>query len=414
MILALATLSLSSLLVPDAVAGDRAPHDERREGGAAAPTGPTVKAEEDEPAPEAGGEEKKDAKGDDDSQKDNDSKAKSNLKLDPIGLVQLWGTAYDWDTDRQADSTGYGDPEDDPGVKVKRARLGVHAEWGGLDLGLVGGAGAGYDGFSDDEEDFSLYQASLGYGQTVGGCALRVDAGVMTMPFQADAMIGAGELTFQDRGMAAEHIGDDRGTGISGQAGSKGGGIKGTLGVYNSGFTPFGDDNTGKSFVFRVDGKVGDRDTNVLWDPAGKREGVGLGLGAAGLYTMDVATTTMGAAGNAVLRAGVFTAFGEGSFAQITPGATDVAAPEVSDPTMRIGVTGEANVAVGRWQPAARVSYFSDSSLGSWTQVLAGLVVHAGMKGDPDIVRVGAGYGLRLESDPIQNDTIRIWAQARI
>jgi hypothetical protein len=29
-------------------------------------------------------------------------------------------------------------------------------------------------------------------------------------------------------------------------------------------------------------------------------------------------------------------------------------------------------------------------------------------------VRVGAGYVLRLESDPIPNDTVRLWVQARI
>lgn len=415
MILALTTVFWSSMLTSDALAADRAPHDERREGASAPPARSAEASKEEKPAAASEGEAKAGKEGDTGGRgKNDDGDAKSHLKLDPVGLVQLWGTAWDWDADPQADSTGYGDPEDDPGVKVKRARLGVHAQWGGIDLGLVGGAGAGYDGFSDDEADFSLYQASLGYGKTAGRCALRVDAGVMSLPFQADAMIGAGELTFEERGMAAEHIGDDRGTGITGEAGSKGGGIKGTLGIFNSGFDPFGDDNLGKSFVFRVDGKVGQRDTKVLWDPAGKRDGVGLGLGAAGLYTLDVATTTMGASASAVLRAGVFTAFGEGTFAQITPTATDVAAPGVTDPTTRMGVTGEANVSIGRWQPAARVSTYSDSALGSWTQVLAGLVVHAGMKGDPDLVRVGVGYVLRLESDPVQNDTIRLWAQARL
>jgi hypothetical protein len=82
--------------------------------------------------------------------------------------------------------------------------------------------------------------------------------------------------------------------------------------------------------------------------------------------------------------------------------------------SVAVGVTGEANVAVGRFQPAARVSYYSDSAIGSWTQVLAGVVVHAGVAGTQDIVRVGAGYVLRLESDPIPNDTVRLWVQARL
>ncbi len=334
--------------------------------------------------------------------------------LHPVGLLQLWGTVYDFDQNAQADSTGYGDPEDDPGVKVKRARLGVRADWGELRLGLVGGAGARYDAFSEDERDFSLYEASLGWEHLAGPCQVGVDAGVIELPFSADAMIGSGELTFEERGMAAEHIVDDRGTGIAGRIGSKGGGIKGTVGVFNSGFDPFGDDNLGKTLVARVDGKLGKRDTTVLWDPKADRVGLGLGLGAAGVYTADVATTTMGATGDFVLRAGPLSAFGEGTFATITPTATDVASPEVTDPTTQIGVTGEVNVAVGRFQPAARVSWFSDSALGNWTQVLGGVIVHAGVAGSPDIVRVGAGYVLRLESDPVSNDTVRLWVQARI
>ncbi len=340
--------------------------------------------------------------------------ADKHLDIDPIGLVQLWGTVYDMDVNPQADTTGYGDPEDDTGVKVKRARLGVRAKWGDIDAALVGGAGAKYDAFSEDETNFSLYQASLGWGSVVGACRVKVDAGVIEMPFQADAMISSGELTFEERGMAAEHIADDRGTGISGAVGSKGGGIKGTLGVYNSGFNPFGDDNLGKSFVFRVDGKVGKRDTTVLWDPASERHGAGVGLGAAGLYTIDVSTTTMGAAADVVVRDQGLSLFGEGTVAQIKPTATTVTAPEVTDPTMRMGVTGEVNYAIGRWQPAARVSYYSDSALGNWTQVLMGLNMHIGMKNDPDIVRIGAGYVLRIESDPVPNDTVRIWAQAKI
>ncbi len=336
------------------------------------------------------------------------------ILLDPIGLLQLWGTVYDFDKDPQADATGYGDPEDDPGVKVKRARLGVGAKWGELHLALVGGAGAAYDGFSEDEKDFSLYAATLGWDRSYGGIKVGVDVGVQDLPFSVDAEMGSGELTFQERGMAAEHIGDERGTGLLGTLGSSNGAVTGRLGVYNSGYSPFGDDNAGKSLVARVDGKVGKRNTHVLWDPAGSRDGVGVGFGAAGLYTMDIASSTLAADANVVLRAGPVSVLGEGSWATVTPTATDVASPEVSDATTRLGVTGEANVAVGRFQPAARVSYYSDSAIGSWTQVLAGVVVHAGVAGTQDIVRVGAGYVLRLESDPIPNDTVRLWVQARL
>ena len=84
----------------------------------------------------------------------------------------------------------------------------------------------------------------------------------------------------------------------------------------------------------------------------------------------------------------------------------------MNEPTRpRLGVTAEVNVGVGRFQPAARVSWFSDSALGSWTQVLGGVVAHVGPQGNQDLVRVGAGYVLRLESDPVPNDTVRLWGQ---
>lgn len=334
--------------------------------------------------------------------------------LDPVALLQLWGTAYDMDTDPQADATGYGDPEDDPGLKVKRARLGVRAEWGDLKLALVGGAAAKYDGFSEDERDFSLYAASIGWDRSYGSVKVGVEAGVQDLPFSVDAQMGSGELTFQERGMAAEHIGEERGTGLVGALGASSGVVTGRVGVFNSGEGAFGDDNAGKTFVGRVDAHLGGRDTTVLWDPAGERDGVGVGFGAAGMYTMDIATSTLGADADVVLRAGPVSVLAEGSWAQLTPTATDVASPEVTDPTTLLGATGEVNVAVGRFQPAARVSYFSDSALGSWTQVLGGVAVHVGAAGKPDVVRVGAGYVLRLESDPVSNDTVRLWVQARL
>ncbi len=324
------------------------------------------------------------------------------VDVDPVALLQLWGTAYDMDENVQADSTGYGDPEDDPGVKVKRARLGLRAQSGAFTARLAGGAGASYDAWDEDHADFALYEASIQWERKW----FSVEAGLQRTPFSRDNLMPSGELTFEERGIAAEHVSEDRGMGIVARA--RGAGVTGQLGVFNSGYTPFGDDNAGKALVARAEYQLGDRDTYALW---GGKEGFGLGVGASGMYEMDVATNTVAAELDAVVRAGPLSVLAEGSYATVTPTATDVAAAGVWDPTTRLGVTGEVNVGVGRFQPAARVSWFSDSALGSWTQLLGGVVAHVGPAGNNDLVRVGAGYVLRLESDPVPNDTVRLWGQ---
>ena len=63
----------------------------------------------------------------------------------PYALLQLWVTAYDMDQDPQADPASYGDPEDDIGVKVRRARLGFEGSADRLRYGLVFGTSSPYD-----------------------------------------------------------------------------------------------------------------------------------------------------------------------------------------------------------------------------------------------------------------------------
>jgi len=324
------------------------------------------------------------------------------VDVDPVALLQVWGTAYDMDVDPQADATGYGDPEDDIGFKVKRARLGLRARSGDFTGRIMGGAAAAYDAWDDDQEAFALYDASLGWNRKW----FAVDVGLQSVPFSRDNLIASGELTFQERGLAAEHLSDERNVGVVAQA--KGAGVTGRLGVFNSGGGLFGDDNVGKTLVARAEYDLGDRDTYALW---GGKEGFGLGVGAVGLYTMDLATNTLSVGGDAVVRAGPVNVLAEGAWSQERPTATDVAAPGVWEVTNRVGVTGEVNVGIGRFQPAARVSWFQDSALGSWTQVLGGVVAHVGPTGNADLVRVGAGYVLRLEEEPVPNDTVRLWAQ---
>lgn len=322
--------------------------------------------------------------------------------VQPTALLQLWGTAYDMDVDPQADATGYGDPEDDMGFKVKRLRLGLRAGTGGLDVKLTGGVSAAFDAWDDDQGEFALYDASVGY----RGGAFGVVGGVQSVPFSRDNLMPSGELTFQERGIGSEHLTDDRGVGVVGSVHAAG--FTGRVGVLNSGYTPFGDDNLGKTVVARAEYDVGQRDTYALWGPG---DGFALGVGAGGLATFDLGTTTMAAGADVLMRAGPLSVLVDGAWAQVSPANTEVVAPGTWEASTRLSLTGEVGVSIGPVQPAIRVSHYQEGGVGTWTSLFGGVVFHTGIEGNKDLVRLGAGYQMRLEAENLPNDTARLWAQ---
>lgn len=324
--------------------------------------------------------------------------------LTPIGLLQLWGTAYDMDESAQNDATSYGDPEDDAGLKVKRAYLGLGYRAGGLDAEIVAGVSAPYDALDTRNGDFGIYEARVGWNNQTFG----VDAGRFKAPFSRDALTSSGQLTFEERGLDTQHIAPMEAMGVTGDVSAAG--FKGTVGVFNSGGDVFGDDNWGKTFVGRAEYTAGKHDAYRTWGP--RQEGVTIGVGGGGFYTMDVATDTWAVGLDALLRAGGLSVLVDGKYAVVSPGDTTVDVPGVWEATTRLGVTGQVSYGVGAWEPAVRASWYSDSGVGDFTQVLVGGVWHGEVAGRPDVVRIGAGYQLRLESgDPIANDTARVWAQ---
>lgn len=324
--------------------------------------------------------------------------------LTPVGLLQLWGTAYDMDEDPQNDATGWGDPEDDAGLKVKRAYLGLGYQAGGLDAEIVAGVSAPYDGLDTRNGEFGIYEARVGWSNPTFG----VDAGRFKAPYSRDALMSSSQLTFEERGLDTEHIAPMEAMGVTGDVSAAG--FKGTLGVFNSGQDVFGDDNWGKTFVGRAEYTLGEHDVYRTWGP--RQEGFSLGVGGGGFYTMDVATNTWAVGADALMRAGGLSVLVDGKYARVSPGDGAVDVPEVWEPTTRLGVTGQVSYGIGAWEPAVRASFYSDDGAGSFTHVLVGGVWHGEVAGKPDVVRIGAGYQLRLESgDAVANDTARVWAQ---
>ena len=57
----------------------------------------------------------------------------------PYALIQSWITLHDQDVDPLVDPAGYGDPEDDPGFKLRRVRLGLEGADDTLSYGVVVG-----------------------------------------------------------------------------------------------------------------------------------------------------------------------------------------------------------------------------------------------------------------------------------
>ncbi len=325
--------------------------------------------------------------------------------ITPIVLLQAWGTAWDQDVDPQADSTGYGDPEADAGVSLKRARLGVEGTRGRFDYKLVFGLTSPYDGFDKETGAVGVVDATIGFAQKGG----FVEAGRTKVPFSRDQMMSAGELTFQERGFGAEHVAPDRALGLRGGYKAKGLQVQG--GVFNSGGTLAGDDNDGKTYVGRVE--YNSNDTTYRTWTRGKAFAIGVGGG--GFLTDDVATRTVAFGGDVLVRYQGVYLLADVARAELTPQDTDVAAPGVWADTTRLTATGQLGVNLGRYEPAVRWTMLDDSSAGKFNQVLAGVTWHGGEKTDAgrDSVRFGLGYVKRLEETERDNDTVRAWAQVR-
>ena len=188
-------------------------------------------------------------------------------------------------------------------------------------------------------------------------------------------------------------------------------GLKLTLGAFNSGGDIFGDDNLGKTFLGRLEFGHGPANLYETW---GGPKKLSFGLGGGGFLTDDVATSTKAVGADAILRVSGLTVMVDAAQAWITPTDTMTDTPDVWEPTVRRGLTGQVGYGIGPVEIAAKTSLFDDSSIGGYTTILGGVVYHGLLDDrDRDRVRVGIGYEARLEEAGIPNDTIRLWVQAR-
>ena len=332
-------------------------------------------------------------------------------RVRPTVQLQGWATAYDQDEDPVSDPAGYGDPEHDIGFAIPRARVGLDVDLGFLTVSSLFGTSAPYDALRAPEHDIGLVSFDATLAGRLGPGMARMTGGFTRLPFSRELLMSSRDLVFQERAVASEWLGPARDVGVLLDY-DLDVGLRGRLGVYNGNLDFLGDDNNGLLAAGRLEFGKGDS-----YRTFGK--GVAYGVGINGFYNADIATNTLGAGADTLIRVRRFAFLGEFLMSYIMPGNTALDTPSVTDPTLRLGGTAQMSYSLdigpGSTEFAARIGWLDDAA-------------HLADNGDVAIVHVGAtlrdylpgtdiGLGFihreELKGRTLQNDTIRLWAQFR-
>ncbi len=314
----------------------------------------------------------------------------------PSLLIQSWVTAWDQDQRKQSDPSGYGDPEDDPGFKLRRVRAGFMGEDGALHYGILFGMSSPADGVIGGDGELEVVDA---YGGWAIHRHLGVTAGVQKVPFGREALISAADLVFQERSVASNHLTPGRELGVVASVGPEH--IDLTLGAFNGNGSLLGDDNAGFLLAARAQYDLG------------LGEGGALSVGLNGLYDSGLATEELGLGVDFQLELGSLEVLAEGIALSLEPTHTDLSTPAVLGKTQRLGGHLQVGYTIQQWEPAVRIEFFDDDrdaeDNGDLLHALVGLTGHFA----DDRVRAGAGVLHReeLQGKALANDTARIWLQ---
>lgn len=328
----------------------------------------------------------------------------------PTALIQVWATAYDMDQEAQADPATYGDPEDDFGFKIRRARVGLEGASDVLRYGVEVGVSAPYDALAEPDEDVQIVDAFVGWAPVSG---LWLQGGVMKPPISREQLMSSSSLPLAERAVSSEWMVPGREVGAMVDWGTgEDTRVRVRAGAFNGNGGIFGDDNTGKLVAGRAEFATGPARTYRTWGP---NRDFTLGVGADFYYDADVSTTTLGAGGDLMLRVAGFHLLAEGRFARLQPTNSDLDQPGVFSEVSRLGGLAQVGYGIGPFEPVVRFSMFDDDTAsddaGDMLELTAGLTGHL----LDDLARVGGGYVLRLETGgtSIPNDTVRLWLSLR-
>jgi hypothetical protein len=332
---------------------------------------------------------------------------------EPYVQVHTWATLYDQDEDRTADPAGYGDPEDDSGFKIRRARIGMTGRDDTWRYSVILGQSAPFDAISAlSGTEVGIVDAHAGYSPIEG---LWITGGVQKVPVSRELIMSSQRLALIERSVASEWLipGRDTGVTVDYRVGSDK--LYGNLsgGVYNGNRSVISDDNEGKMFAARAELVSGEANPYRTF---GAREGVTFAIAGDFWSNADVATDTLGFGADMILRIGGLAITAEGRMADIKPGDTTVDMPGVLAETRRLGALAQVGYTVAGYEPAVRFSLFDDDADVEDNGDVADIVAGITRSGRDAAWRIGGGYVHRMElgGAAIQNDTVRLWMLLRL
>jgi hypothetical protein len=328
-----------------------------------------------------------------------------------MALVQTWVTLLDQDQTQVADPGGYGDPEDDPGFKLKRVRMGFEGKSSTVKYGITVGASAPFDAV----EEAQGAALQLGLVDTYGGYSpvkgLWVSGGLQKVPVSREALTGSSHLALTERSVSTHWLtpGRDLGAVVDYRWRF----LRARIGAFNGGGTLAGDDNAGKLYAGRLEAKLGE---GAVYRTYGSVDGFSLGLGADGWTNEDAAVTSQGMGVDLIVRVGGLALLAEGRTVTATPNEDLLLVPGVFAETKRQGVMAQLGYSIDQFEPVVRYSVLDDDldheDSGDVAELMSGVTWH----GSGDQVRAGLGYALRTEMGPMKmnNDTVRAWLQLKL
>ena len=153
----------------------------------------------------------------------------------------------------------------------------------------------------DVVEEAQGHDAGLGLVDTYVGYApvkgLWIVGGLQKVPVSREALMSSGNLTFTDRAVSTHWLtpGHDLGLVVDGRWTF----LRGRIGVFNGSGDLSGDDNDGKLFVGRLEGKMGD---GAVYRTSGTVDGFTMAVGLDGWTNNETAVQSSGYGADLIVR----------------------------------------------------------------------------------------------------------------
>jgi hypothetical protein len=331
----------------------------------------------------------------------------------PTGMIQSFFTLWDQDVDPITDPAGYGDPEDDFGFKLRRARIGLVAKDDQVKYDITMGFTSGFDAV--DPPASGSIQIITAEGSYKPAKGFWLTGGVQKVPVSRDFLMSASQLASGDRAVGSVRMVPGRDLGITADYGTgdpDGDGFKARIraGMYNGNGDLFGDDNPGKLVATRVDLVFGPGNVYRTW---GRVKGATIGLAGDYWSNNDLGAQETGFGADAIFRIEGLALLSELTMATIEPQNADIVMPSLLEDTRRMGMSHQLGYSVWMVEPYVRYTTFDDNrnfdDNGDVAELQGGVTWHGG----DDAVRAGLAFLHRMEPSGVEtdNDTARLWMQ---